>query len=179
MADTLSRPIAAVSLDPFDLSYIATQQTEAGNLDNSNSSLHLSPFALPNGSSILCDTSTNVPRPFLPPSCRRSAFDELHNLSHPGVNSSVKLVKSRYIWPSIDKDVKQWVRECQSCQESKIHKHTKSPPQEVSVPNSSRFECVHIDIVGPLPPAYSFDSPKDSTAYRYIVIFMDRATRWV
>ena len=179
VADTLSRPIAAVSLDPFDLSYIATQQTEAGNLDNSNSSLQLSPFALPNGSSILCDTSTNVPRPFLPPSCRRSAFDELHNLSHPGVNSSVKLVKSRYIWPSIDKDVKQWVRECQSCQESKIHKHTKSPPQEFSVPNSSRFECVHIDIVGPLPPAYSVDSPRDSTAYRYIVTFMDRATRWV
>jgi len=176
VADTLSRPVAAIKVDVFDLSSIAQQQTTA---DTSSFSEPLKPFPLPDGSSIQCDTTTDIPRPFLPITCRRRAFDELHNLSHPGVKSTTRLIKSRYVWPEMEKDIKQWVQECLPCQQSKITRHTKSPLQQFSVPHSSRFECVHMDLVGPLPPCKPVDSPDNFVGYRYLATFIDRATRWI
>ena len=58
-----------------------------------------------------------------------------------------------------------------------------SPPTHQGRPSSfaslsDRFETVHLDIVGPLPPSVShgqsFTSP-----YRYLLTCIDRATRWV
>lgn len=37
-----------------------------------------------------------------------------------------KLLTNRYIWPDIRKDVATYVRNCESCKRSKVHRHTKS-----------------------------------------------------
>jgi len=69
------------------------------------------------------------------------------------------------------------VRECQSCQQSKIHRHTKSSVQTFGQP-SDRFQTVHLDLVGPLPLVV----PKNeiyTSPYRYLLTCIDRATRWV
>lgn len=97
--------------------------------------------------SVLCDTSTKYPRPFVPKELRRAVFD---SLAHPGTGASIKLIKSRYFWPNLDKTVKQFCVECVACQQSKVQRHTKSAVQEFDLP-SARFQTVHIDIVGPLP----------------------------
>ena len=52
----------------------------------------------------------------------------------------------------MSKDVKEWCRECLECQRNKISRHTKAEITPYVLP-SGRFENVHIDIVGPLPPA--------------------------
>lgn len=57
------------------------------------------------------------------------------------------------------------VRSCLSCQCSKIIRHTLS---SLSSPYS-RFDHVHVDIVGPLPP---------SQGYRYLLTCIDRFTCW-
>ena len=36
-------------------------------------------------STIVCDTSTGVPRPFVPSKFRHAVFNSLHSLSHPGI----------------------------------------------------------------------------------------------
>ncbi|GBN16646.1 Transposon Ty3-G Gag-Pol polyprotein [Araneus ventricosus] len=48
---------------------------------------------------LLCDTSTGVPRPFVPTSFRKLIFDHLHNLAHPEIAASTKLISARYVWP--------------------------------------------------------------------------------
>ena len=128
-------------------------------------------------SEILCDTSTMHPRPFLPVSVRQEIFNQLHSLSHPGIKASQKFIKSRYMWPNMDVDIKGWYKECTDCQRAKIGRHTKSAVQPFYPPVSNRFEAVHVDIVGPLPPASTFNSSYPTDA-RYLVTFINRATRW-
>ena len=103
-------------------------------------------------------------------------IQSLHNLSHPGVKCTIKLVKQRYYWPNIDKDVKSFVNSCLSCQQAKVSRHTKTPIEPISA-SSDRFQTVHIDIVGPLPPAtlpnYPYPLP-----FHYLLTCIDRATRW-
>ena len=63
------------------------------------------------GVATLCQISAGPPRPLLPLSLRRVVFSTLHNLAHPGVRATRRLVSSRFVWRSLAKDVKNWKRE--------------------------------------------------------------------
>ena len=106
-------------------------------------------------------------RPILGQSLRKLAFTAIHNIHHPGSAASFELLKTHVIWPGMRKDVKNWVAECLDCQKFKIHKHTKPPLMHF--PTGNRFDTVHIDLVGPLPP---------SQGYTYLLTMIDRKTRW-
>ena len=73
-----------------------------------------------------CDVSTFYPRPVVPEPSKKTIFDSLHQISHPGVESSLKLIKARYYWHNIDKDIRKWCRECTQCKQAKISRHTKA-----------------------------------------------------
>ncbi|KAK3757386.1 hypothetical protein RRG08_050088 [Elysia crispata] len=95
------------------------------------------------------------PRPIVPPDFRRTVFDVVHNLSHPGVKATVKMVSDKFVWQGMRKKVSRWVKECHHCQSSKIQNHTKAPLEHFSVPEK-RFSHINIDIVGPLPSSSGF-----------------------
>ena len=129
-------------------------------------SLHLVQLSIPNSSlTIYCDTT---PRPVVLPSFRRTVFDSLHSLSHPGIRATIKLISSRFVWPKMRSDIKLWSRTCLPCQMSKVHKHIVSPVGNFP-PTTARFDKVHIDIVGPLP---------SSQGFTYLLTCIDRFTRW-
>ena len=117
---------------------------------------------------MFCDISTGLIRPYVPEQFRIPIFKALHELSHPGVRASVKLVKERYIWPSLRKDVSLWTKTCLQCQKSKVHQHTHSERGHYPLPRS-RFSHVNVDIVGPLP---------ESRGFTYCLTCVDRFTRW-
>jgi cleavage and polyadenylation specificity factor subunit 1 len=166
VADTLSR-VTAVQTDSFDLSSIAAAQTQE--LISAFSTPTTS-YTLHDGSQIRCDISTAFPRPIVPECHRRAVFNELHNLAHPGIRTSLKLIKDRFVWPHIDADIKRWCRECNACQRSKVLQHNKPSPQQFIEP-LNRFQCVHMDIVGPLPTTVN--------GFTHLVTFVDRSTRWI
>lgn len=112
VADCLSRPTNAVIVDIFDLPALSAQQNEDTEIQNYTDRLKSYNIG---SSTILCDTSTSYPRPFVTEASRKPIFDMLHGISHPGINSTVKLIKSRYFWPNMDKDIRTWTRNCQSC----------------------------------------------------------------
>ena len=176
VADCLSRPANAVTLDICDLPEIAN--TQVSDEETQSYADRLKAFKIMgDGEQILCDTSTPYPRPFVPASLRKAIFDSLHGLSHPGTIPSLKMIKARYFWPGMDRPIKQWCRECMPCQQSKIHRHTKSAVSNFDLP-SSRFQTVHIDIVGPLPTVQNPSDPYISP-YRYLLTCIDRTTRWI
>ena len=117
---------------------------------------------------LLCDTSMGTPRPLVPAGMRREVFDVVHGLSHPGTNASVKIMKSRFVWHGIAKDVREWARACVACQTAKVHRHNKAPLHKFATP-TARFAHVHVDLVGPLPM---------SKGYSHILTVIDRFTRW-
>lgn len=175
VADCLSRPVNTVTVDPYDLSSIAAEQQDDEEINEYKEKLKKFPF--PNNKELLCDVSTPHPRPFIPTKFRRNIFDTLHNISHPGIKSTLRLVKSRYFWPNIDKEVRQWSQECTQCQQAKVNRHTKSPVKHFDAP-LTRFQAIHIDIVGPLPPCTLTGETYPNEA-RYLLTCIDRATKWV
>ncbi|GFX34116.1 hypothetical protein TNCV_1698642 [Trichonephila clavipes] len=116
----------------------------------------------------MCDLSTGTARPYIPKQHRQDVFSAMHNLSHPGIRRSVHLMKQRFVWPSISSDVAKWARHCLACQKSKIHRHTRSPLSSFQEP-SQRFDHVHLDLIGPLPP---------SNGYTYCLTMIDRFSKW-
>ncbi|GFU27539.1 hypothetical protein TNCV_282681 [Trichonephila clavipes] len=171
-ADVLPRISAITFSSQIDYDCIAeTQQTdqELHTLIASGTSLELKKVTFPNSSTeIMCDLSTGTARPYIPKQHRRDVFSAMHNLSHPGIRRSVHLMKQRFVWPSISSDVVKWARHCLACQKSKIHRHTRSPLSSFQEP-SQRFDHVHLDLIGPLPP---------SNGYTYCLTMIDRFSKW-
>ncbi|GFV35271.1 hypothetical protein TNCV_3203031 [Trichonephila clavipes] len=171
-ADVLSRVSAITFPSQIDYDCIAeTQQTdqELHTLIASGTSLELKKVTFPNSSTeIMCDLSTGTARPYIPKQHRQDVFSAMHNLSHPCIRRSVHLMKQRFVWPSISSDVAKWARHCLTCQKSKIHRHTRSPLSSFQEP-SQRFDHVHLDLIGPLPP---------SNGYSYCLTMIDRFSKW-
>lgn len=170
VADTLSR-IDELEAN-IDLESLAKAQESdpelEGYLEN-NTSLRLTKMKLPGSRyELFCDISTPSPRPYVPKILRRQIFDCLHSLSHPGTNSSAKLVAQRFVWNGVRKDCREWARACLNCQRSKVNRHVSAPIGNFSVPRA-RFKHVHIDLIGPLPI---------SNGFRYCLTAIDRFSRW-
>src|SRR5215469_5106913 len=169
-ADALSRiEVNTLELPSLDLKQLAIAQLSENIKPQSNSSLTIEWIRFPDlGCSIHCDTSTGTPRPLVPPSMRKQVFQSIHNLNHPGIAASQHAIRSRFAWDGMLKDIKDYVTHCIPCQRSKVHRHTKAPLGSF-MPPGARFERVHVDIVGPLPP---------SEGYTYLLTMIDRFTRW-
>ena len=119
-ADSLSRMFAVTSTTtPLDFNEIARAKKNDDvlqTLRSTNRSLKLVDMILPMyADTIVCDTSTGTPRPYVPAQYRRQVFDALHSLSHSGIRSTQKLVTSRYAWPEMNSDVRRWARSCEQC----------------------------------------------------------------
>ena len=99
---------------------------------------------------------------------QRAIFDAIHGLAHPSGRATLAIISKSYVWPSMRKEVLAWSRQCQSCQTSKVSRHTRPPVLPIPVP-ADRFEHVHVDIVGPFQP---------DRGYKYLLTFVDRTTRW-
>ena len=118
--------------------------------------------------SLLCEVSTGRPRPIVPISWRRRVFDAIHGLSHPSIRATRKLVASKFVWYGLQKQVGLWTKQCLACQKAKIQRHVKAPIISYPPPGR-RFDCVNIDIFGPLAP---------SEGNRFLLTMVDRFTRW-
>ena len=125
------------------------------------------PFG-PHGMTLLCDTSTGQPRPIVPASWRRKVFDVVHGLSHPSMRVTRQLLAKKFVWHGLHKQVGLWGKTCIPCQTSKIQRHIKAPLEKFHVP-PRRFDHIHVDLVGPLPP---------SKGYTHLLTVVDRFTRW-
>ncbi|GFT66163.1 e3 ubiquitin-protein ligase rififylin [Nephila pilipes] len=117
---------------------------------------------------IFYDSSTKKKRPYILESFRKIVFNSVHNLAHPGIKATIKLLKSKFVWPSINKDARTWTRSCLKCQKSKVTRHVQSPFQQYHNV-SKRFTEINLDIIGPLP---------SSEGFRYCLTIIDRYSQW-
>ncbi|KRY05531.1 Retrovirus-related Pol polyprotein from transposon, partial [Trichinella patagoniensis] len=97
--------------------------------------------------------------------CEPGAWMVLSKLYHNGINNclpSMPLWRASWCQQSI-----VYVR-VKTLERTKVHRHTKTPLEIFTVPDR-RFDHVHVDIVGSLPPSRGFS---------YLLTVMDRFTRW-
>lgn len=121
----------------------------------------------PTAPHIWVDTKVRPARPFVPESLRRKIFADVHNISHPGAKATLRLIQSRYVWPGMKKQVKDWAKTCLRCQRAKVHRHTVPEPSHFLVPDE-RFSHIHIDVA---------HLPVDNNC-GHLLTCIDRVTRW-
>ena len=102
-------------------------------------------------------------RIYIPADLRKEALREYHDArpaGHPGVGAMMKKVLKHLWWPTIHRDVRQYVRGCQTCQAAKVNTHPTSPPitPHDIASNPFPFKQVLVDLVTDLPPARGCDS---------------------
>ncbi|KAI8434016.1 hypothetical protein MSG28_012167 [Choristoneura fumiferana] len=171
VADALSR-VESISkpVSPRELAAAQESDDELQQLlrPDCQTALQLKRVYIPDsGIHIYCDISTTSVRPYVPAPLRAQVFNALHGLAHPGIRATSKLLSDKYIWPGINKDCTTWTRSCLACQAAKINRHNVPPPGTFALPNT-RFDHIHVDLVGPLPP---------SRDYRYLLTVVDRFSR--
>lgn len=152
-----------------DSEELAREQSTDEELQAPATTLKLQRFFLPDSSSSLyCDCSTSEIRSFIPTSLRRRIFDMVHRMSHPSGRATRRQIAQKFVWIGMNKDITAWAKSCLQCQRSKIARHNHFTPERIPVPDS-RFEHVHLDIIGPLPQVGEF---------RYCLTLIDRFSRW-
>jgi hypothetical protein len=132
VADTLSRPppatlpaaatggpaVAAVAASPVSLDYarIAANQRSCQEMLKAahSSSLQLEHVDI-QGEKVVCDISTGQPRPLIPVADRRDVFRAIHELAHPGLRATRRLMAAWVVWRGMASDVAAWCRDCQLC----------------------------------------------------------------
>ena len=167
-ADTLSRAgISAITSPQPGVDYKA--MAAAQRADNGITAARTAVTSFDStGETICCDISTGRARPLVPDSWQRTVFEAVHGLAHPSIRSTKKMVADKFVWPGLRKQVGIWAKTCLRCQIAKVHRHTKAPLGHFE-PATRRFDHIHVDIVGPLPPSQNC---------RYLFIVVDRFTRW-
>ena len=176
VANTLSRvDIQAIHQIPptIDFTAITAAQLtdrQLRHLKETSTSLKFSDIPIAGTNyTLVCDISTGKQRPYVPLKFRYSIFERLHSLSHPGICATQHLLTSNYVWPQINANVRKWTRNCVQCQQNKIYRHTAALLSTFATPDA-RFDHIHIDLVGPLPP---------SDGFSYLLTCVDRFTRRV
>ena len=175
VADALSRIEANAlhsdnSVPPIiDFTALAAAQQHDTEPQSPSTSLKLQSVPVTtSNSTLVCDMSTGLPRPYVPSELCHTVFNTFHSLSHPDIRATQRLITARYVWPNINSDIRKWAQSCLKCQQSKVQRHTVTPLGTFATPDA-RFDNIHIDIVGPLPP---------SNGHTYTLTCIDRFTRW-
>ena len=90
---------------------------------------------------------------------------------HMGINKTVNRILTCFYWPGLVSDVKKWCRTCDVCQRTIPKGRVSKIPLGKMPLMSSPFQTVAIDLVGPI-------TPMSSQGNRYIMTYVDYATRW-
>ena len=103
-----------------------------------------------------------------------TAFHDSPLSGHLGYKKTLAKVEARYYWKNMGVDAQQWVSTCDMCLRRKAPRTTPHPIRSI-LPSgadgySYPFSEVVVDTLGPLT--------RTKKGHLYIIIFMDRLTRW-
>jgi hypothetical protein len=82
---------------------------------------------------VLCDTSTGRLRPLVPEADRPLVFKAIHEVAHPGIRATRRMIAARFLWPGMLTDVASWCRDCVACQRAKVTKQPRAPVQAIPI----------------------------------------------
>ena len=109
----------------------------------------------------------------VPTSMRQKVMASCHDeptKGHTGIYRTTELVKQRYWWKGMGKDIENYVKSCPVCQVMKSdHRKKVGPLQPIPIP-TRKWEQITTDLVTDLPP---------SAGYTAIAVFVDRLTKMV
>lgn len=106
------------------------------------------------------------------PERRRQVFLESHFTeigNHLGQKKTVHRIQSRYYWLGIVKDVVDWIKMCETCQNAEHNKNISRKTRPVKV--ESPWEVLGLAVHGPFP-----ETSQNNT---HVLIVTDYFTKWI
>lgn len=91
---------------------------------------------------------------------------------HYGYARTLELLRRRYLWPGMAKDVKQYVATCTTCQRCKPQRHRPYGELQSLPQPSGPWQDITMDFITDLPP-----SKKRGKTYNCILVIVDRYTK--
>jgi transposase InsO family protein len=88
---------------------------------------------------------------------------------HQGIKRTRDLLKLHYYWPNMNRDVDQYIKNCESCSKLKVGRNPTAPLGELPE-TSYPLELTSIDICGPYP--------ETKRGNRYLLTFIDHFSRY-
>ncbi len=113
-------PVPAADAQPIDFLELSFAQLACPDVQTMLISPSLSVVSRKYGAAdVLGDVSTGTFRPLLPARFRSAAVLSLHNIHHPGVKATRRMVCSSFCWPKMGLFVSALTRNCLHCQKGK------------------------------------------------------------
>uniref|UniRef100_A0A8D2LKE3 Gypsy retrotransposon integrase-like protein 1 n=1 Tax=Varanus komodoensis TaxID=61221 RepID=A0A8D2LKE3_VARKO len=106
------------------------------------------------------------------PERRRQVFLECHFTetgNHLGQKKTVHQIQSRYYWLGIVKDVVDWIKMCETCQNVEHSKSLSKKTRPIKV--ESPWEILGLDVYGPFP--------ETARGNMHVLTVTDHYTKWV
>jgi hypothetical protein len=90
---------------------------------------------------------------------------------HIGVTRMISIMRARFYWPGMIRDITNYVTTCRSCNAAKTSSRSIRPTLTIRQPAPGPFHTVIIDTVGPLP--------RSSNGDKHLVCVTDQYSRYV
>ncbi len=96
------------------------------------------------GASLLCDVARGITRPLVPLVDRPAVFYAIHNVAHPGICATRRMLSARFVWKGVGKDVAAMCRACQQCQRARFTSNQQLPCRPCPCRHASSLTCTWI-----------------------------------
>jgi len=90
--------------------------------------------------------------------------------AHLGVNKTWHKVSNKFYWPTMERDIEEWIESCPICAARKNPQSLHVPLGAITHPEKP-FDTIGIDFLGPLT--------ETDEGNKYVLVITDYATRWV
>jgi hypothetical protein len=97
----------------------------------------------------------------------------LLRVGHQGVKKTMDLIKRSYFWKGMNKDIRDYVKTCLICQQTKVLRTLPYGLLEPAIPATRVFETILCDFMGPFPES------GQGCQNKYLLVIVDELSRWV
>ncbi|XP_037827126.1 uncharacterized protein LOC119615120, partial [Lucilia sericata] len=110
---------------------------------------------------------------WIPYGLRRTAIARAHDApvsAHGGMSKTIELLRRNFFWPGMVRDVKNYVRDCETCKVTKSPNFVMKPPMGNQVTSVRPFQRLYIDLLGPYP--------RSKTGFIGLLIVLDHFSKF-
>lgn len=100
-------------------------------------------------------------------------FHDAPEAAHPGMKVTKRVIKSRYFWSGMNKEINDYVHSCSNCQKVKASNSMPYGLLQSVDPPSSVFERISVDFMGPFPASGK------GRQNRFLFVVQDELSKWV
>lgn len=91
---------------------------------------------------------------WIPSNLRQDTITRSHDVpiaSHGGMHKTLELLRRHFFWPGMVKDVREYIKKCETCKATKAPNMILKPPMGAHAVSNRPFQRLYIDLLGPYP----------------------------